>query len=388
MPNKFKTSILSLLIFILLLTINNYPQSFLITKYSTDNGLPDNRVNDIAQDSLGRMWVAMVSGIAMYDGYEWTKFGENDGVPEIEYKRIKVDEKGVIWFMPTEVLNHAIVKNSNRKWTAIKFEQSVFNKINALNSIEVRYINRSPELLISSVVGGLFKYFNGFWTNISQKNGLLSDTLTNVKMCGDKILIANLKGLSIINSKNKIENFSLVSKFRDSRLLGISSCEENNFSKHSRILLGINWIAIFDGEQITKISDKFNLSYAGLNDQISVNFVNKEKIIFGSTSTLYIYSFVSKKLDKLILDTPTSDRGATSIFKDYEGNIWISSLRGIYKLTIIPFENYSKKTGLLEDEVCLVSCFNSGLKIFGHNYGITFETKASYNKIKFNDPVN
>jgi PAS domain S-box-containing protein len=194
-------------------------------------------------------------------------------------------------------------------------------------------------------------------------------------------------GFNALSYKNKIENFSLVSKFRDSRLLGISSCEENNFSKHSRILLGINWIAIFDGEQITKISDKFNLSYAGLNDQISVNFVNKEKIIFGSTSTLYIYSFVSKKLDKLILDTPTSDRGATSIFKDYEGNIWISSLRGIYKLTIIPFENYSKKTGLLEDEVCLVSCFNSGLKIFGHNYGITFETKASYNKIKFNDPL-
>ena len=113
MPNKFKTSILSPLIFILLLTINIHPQSFLITKYSTDNGLPDNRVNDIAQDSLGRMWVAMVSGIAMYDGYEWTKYGEKDGVPEIEYRRIKVDEKGVIWFMPVRTLNAELLCNDS-----------------------------------------------------------------------------------------------------------------------------------------------------------------------------------------------------------------------------------------------------------------------------------
>lgn len=78
MCNRIKIKILAILIITLLIATQflAQSQSFLITKYSTDNGLPDNRVNDIAQDSLGRIWVAMASGIAMYDGYEWIKIGK------------------------------------------------------------------------------------------------------------------------------------------------------------------------------------------------------------------------------------------------------------------------------------------------------------------------
>lgn len=75
-----------LVIFIFpLFTTTTQSQSFQITKYSTDTGLPDNRVNDITQDSLGRIWIAMASGVAMYDGYEWTKYGE-----KMEYPRLSI----------------------------------------------------------------------------------------------------------------------------------------------------------------------------------------------------------------------------------------------------------------------------------------------------------
>jgi ligand-binding sensor domain-containing protein len=74
---KLSFTYLSLAPSLLILTISfAQPQEFLIQKYSVENGLPDNRVNDIAQDSIGRIWIAMKTGIAIYDGVEWEELFE------------------------------------------------------------------------------------------------------------------------------------------------------------------------------------------------------------------------------------------------------------------------------------------------------------------------
>ena len=144
------------LFFLLLFSFQINSQSYLITKYSTDNGLPDNRVNDIAQDSLGRIWIAMASGIAMYDGYEWTKFGEKDGVPEVEYTKIKVDEKGIIWVVPIDLFINPLISYSEKNWE--KWNLSELTKSNRSNiiSIDIKYIGKDPEIYLASSYHGLF----------------------------------------------------------------------------------------------------------------------------------------------------------------------------------------------------------------------------------------
>ena len=134
MFDRIKIKILSISIITLLIASQSIAQSqsFLITKYSTDNGLPDNRVNDIAQDSLGRIWVAMASGIAVYDGYEWIKIGKKNGVPEIEYIKIKIDEKGVMWFLPKDIYKQKLVYCVKNNWKYLQFPEEV-----SLNQITV-----------------------------------------------------------------------------------------------------------------------------------------------------------------------------------------------------------------------------------------------------------
>jgi ligand-binding sensor domain-containing protein len=69
---KLSFTYLSLALSLLILTISfAQSQEFLIQKYPVENRLPDYRANDIAQDSLGRIWVAMKTGIAVYDEVEW-----------------------------------------------------------------------------------------------------------------------------------------------------------------------------------------------------------------------------------------------------------------------------------------------------------------------------
>ena len=57
------------IVFLLIAEIS--AQSYNIQKYSVENGLADNGVYDITQDSSGRMWFATLRGISCYDGSEW-----------------------------------------------------------------------------------------------------------------------------------------------------------------------------------------------------------------------------------------------------------------------------------------------------------------------------
>ncbi len=387
MPNKFKTSILSPLIFILLLTINIHPQSFLITKYSTDNGLPDNRVNDIAQDSLGRMWVAMVSGIAMYDGYEWTKYGEKDGVPEIEYRRIKVDEKGVIWFMPAST-SFEIVYYRQNKWIKVK-QNELYNEVPFLiNSIEIKYEDDKIIVLIGSVLKGVQIYEDGKWRSFNQSNGLISDSIKNIICIDQDIIIATVSGLSIIDKWKNLSNYSITNWGVRSDILNIYKSKSFK-SSDSLVVLGENWIGKFINKKFKKTNSFVGLPSLGIMENSSIGIDHNNNIIFGNSASIFWIENNIASVRKIFFDDPEKDRGATSIFIDFERNIWLSSLRGIYKLTHNPFLNYSSKSGLLENEVSAVSEFSSGTIVFGHNYGLSLLKDERTKKISIqNDELN
>lgn len=55
-------------------------------------------VNDIAFDHEGRVWVAAEkTGVAMYDGSHWRTFTEKDGLPSADTFGLTIDNKGAIW---------------------------------------------------------------------------------------------------------------------------------------------------------------------------------------------------------------------------------------------------------------------------------------------------
>jgi ligand-binding sensor domain-containing protein/signal transduction histidine kinase len=49
--------------------------------YTTEDGLPHDRVNNIAQDASGYLWFGTPAGLALFDGYRFTTFGPEHGLP-------------------------------------------------------------------------------------------------------------------------------------------------------------------------------------------------------------------------------------------------------------------------------------------------------------------
>ncbi|ADB40303.1 histidine kinase [Spirosoma linguale DSM 74] len=59
-------------------------------KYSSRNGLPDDRSRALFQDSKGFMWVGTMNGLARFDGYSFTPYVHKDGVNSLVGNWIKV----------------------------------------------------------------------------------------------------------------------------------------------------------------------------------------------------------------------------------------------------------------------------------------------------------
>ena len=370
-------------VFVLLLILTSFPQSqeFLIQKYSVDNGLPDNRVNDIVQDSLGRMWVAMNTGIAMYDGVEWKKFDEKDGVPEIEYIRIKIDEKGIIWFLPARWGNNFIIYYKNKKWQKFKLPDFEIKKLENFTSFDVKNISNIPEICIATLSEGILLYRNNKTEWINTKRDLLSDYTTKTIFYDENIYISSLKGLSVINKDNVIKNYDFLNSGLDPMVLSMGYYISPDNKMRKLYLLGKNWMGEFVNEKIKLINNNFNLLFAGINDMYAINIHPSGEILFGGRARVFSYNLESGLITQIIFDNPSTNRGANSIFIDYEQNIWFVSLRGIFKCRYSAFRNYKRKEGLLEDEVSAISEFNNGELVLGHNYGISIKNKNSYKHI-------
>src|SRR5580693_10701888 len=50
--------------------------------YTTADGLPSNTVNRIVRDSHGFLWFATGEGLSRFDGFAFTNYGVQDGLPD------------------------------------------------------------------------------------------------------------------------------------------------------------------------------------------------------------------------------------------------------------------------------------------------------------------
>lgn len=67
------------------------------TTYTTEDGLGNNKVQCINQDSDGNMWFGTITGLSKFDGATWTTFGTGDGLPFGGVNSITLNDDGNLW---------------------------------------------------------------------------------------------------------------------------------------------------------------------------------------------------------------------------------------------------------------------------------------------------
>lgn len=88
-------------------------QSLRLDSYSTDEGLIQNTVFTIHQDSKGFIWLGTNAGVSKFDGRNFTSYGISDGLVASSVKCINEDDKGNIWI----ATSNGVSKLSNGQFT-------------------------------------------------------------------------------------------------------------------------------------------------------------------------------------------------------------------------------------------------------------------------------
>jgi ligand-binding sensor domain-containing protein len=109
--------------------------------YGKEDGLQDNQVNAIAEDSQGNLWVATNNGLSRYDGktFETIKSLENERVSSI-----LVDKQGTVWVATDKGFGPV--------------EQNDFRRIFGLDAVTSIYQTSEGKILIGTEKIGVFKF--------------------------------------------------------------------------------------------------------------------------------------------------------------------------------------------------------------------------------------
>ncbi|MCK9279357.1 MAG: T9SS type A sorting domain-containing protein [Melioribacteraceae bacterium] len=131
-----------------------------VTSYTRNNSLlPDNMINVILVDRNGIKWIGTASGLAKFDGTNWTLFNSNNsGLVENYIYDIKEDATGNLWIGTANGLN----KFDGTNWVT-------YNKVNSWGKgydtiIKIAISNNGVIWLALSYGGHLAKLEGSTWT--------------------------------------------------------------------------------------------------------------------------------------------------------------------------------------------------------------------------------
>ena len=359
-----------------------FGMSWLTRQYTELDGMGSSHVNDIAQDHRGLIWMATRAGIDCYDGLNWKNYSTADGLPIMSFIKIAADRNGCIWAIPDPYMIAgltAFVFDGNR-WDRIEataFDALDLYEISAF-LLEEKEGEETPTLLVGSTRSGLYRWEKGKWTRITIENGLKSNVVNGIQSWEGEYYVATGKGVSILNRDGTV-------RAHPARLEGFPSREIKGIRREDQRL----W---FFGDGNLGYLDK--AAQSPVYFQTGITFLDKEKPVLlladGCTGMyianmyeIYYCDFRTRKSGLLGVQSGLISPGTYSMFRDFEGNIWVACGRGATKISSRRFTNYQKKDGFLEDEVTAVLEYEPGKFVLGHNKGVTYWDGTRFERVPF-----
>src|ERR1700722_4315539 len=174
--------------------------------WQTDEGLPNNRVQAIAQTPEGYLWVGTQEGLARFDGAEFKTFDDFDRakIRSASITALCLAMDGTLWIGTDQ---GEVVRWHDGRFSALPIEEWPSGR-----SIRAICQGRNGEIWIASA-GGLYRMRDGHTQSYTKNQGLLSDDVAT--LCEDNdgnMWIGTKKGLNCLRA-GKMEAFANINGF-------------------------------------------------------------------------------------------------------------------------------------------------------------------------------
>lgn len=135
-------------------------------QFGPNQGLPSAEVHDVCQSRDGLIWVATDRGICSYDGYDFKKYGVNDGLSDPSILRIIRDGEGGLWFIGLTgsifYLEDGLIRGHPDNDIIVSRQRDLVTKVTHVvkpDSLYIRFNGQKPILSIDIESKGI-RFYN------------------------------------------------------------------------------------------------------------------------------------------------------------------------------------------------------------------------------------
>ena len=342
------------------------------------SGLPSASVSAVTQDREGRIWFATAYGIACYDGVSYRVYNTRDGLHTLNYIMLSTGPEGDIWALPrysTKTLRLSRFDIKKNRWTTSPPQPFISHENLRVSGLQVIRPEKKSSVPVIAAVSthdrGLYLLCHGKWTVITESHGLISDRIKGVSQLSGKLYAATEKGLSVLSFKplrrcrNMCRAGNRQPAFRSTRFpypRGYVPLPVEDRRRYpadnmqvSRIwFLGRDWLGY--AEENKNELTHFPVSIPSLVDWGHISMVPDylNGIYIGGVIGVRYFNETTGSLETLNERNGLAGRRLSSLYIDFEKNIWMPGGRGVSKVASRSFANYYRQDGMLENEVTAI----------------------------------
>lgn len=321
-------------------------------KYTVRNGLPQNTVYKIFQDSRGYIWFGTDGGgVSKFDGRKHHFFTKNNGLAGNVVRDIIEDKVGNIWFATDEGIS---------KFNGLTFEN--FNTSNGLsNNVAVVLLEDSKNNIWIGTAGGglniLVKKKNIIIKKFSEEDGLASNNVFSIIEDNfNRIWLGYIGGNPQIVKLNndKLIVDEIITSFNHD----LSTVYCGTKDKEGNIWYGTIKNGAFKYENISLNSNPNIINYSivnGLKDNYILNIREQNDMIWIGTNDGGVNIIKNGTVSYINKTDGLPNNQILNIFNDKENNIWISCMgEGVNKLNGFEFSHFSKIDGINSNQISCI----------------------------------
>jgi ligand-binding sensor domain-containing protein len=319
-------------------------EKYSIQTWTTENGLPQNSINDIAQTKDGYLWLATFDGLVRFDGVKFSTFNTSN-TPVLKSNGIKqlfIDYEDRLWIITVDGLLTGYARNTFTSYTLPA-------RLNIYANVITDYTNGS--VLVLCADNKLYQLKNNQFVQFPLKEQGKMNAIRSLNT--NQLYIACDQGLvSYIN--NEYYSFPETQGTRISNLYYspfseiIAAAEDKLYEVHAGSCKVLNL-------KHTPGSSGYNL--IGYNEEKQLCFLTENGLLLPDGSLISTQSGLSSNSTR-------------AIFVDRENNLWIGTNNGgLNKLKHKLFKAFSKDEGMLSDVSTSIIAGSNGSIYIGHNCG-------------------
>jgi ligand-binding sensor domain-containing protein len=324
------------------------------------------QVNTMYQDKLGIIWFGTNKGLFEFDGISYTRFTSNEGLPDNNVTAIGQDSTGRIW---TGHKNGALAYFENSKI-------SPFTPQEGTSTAEVSDIvfDKKGTLWFSTLNDGLYYYMNDRLYRLDENEGMPDLFVYDITEDKDGNVWAGTDGgvaiCTVTGSKVKI------------KVLDNTSGAPDNIVKKIQLSEDAIWMATEDAGIISydPKSQKFQSMVPGdwTNGTVTDFLVDKNQIWFSSHDAgIGVFNRETKNTKVYRVENETAFSSISTLLKDVEGNIWAGSKSGVMRTHGDEIEFIDQLDASLTTNVLALTTDKQGKIWFANRNGLfTYQNKT------------